>query len=91
MIVSHSSLNPTPSPKTATDSTGPKVGNSTNETQHPWYRLIDRKHYFLHVKFEVRFVTSFARNSMPSKKWHFSWGMMLHPFFFQNAPSKKSG
>ncbi|SAM05330.1 hypothetical protein [Absidia glauca] len=59
------SANSTLSSKTATGSSGPKVGHTSTETQHPWHHSVDRKHYFSHMKFEVTFVTSFSR------KWTF--------------------
>jgi hypothetical protein len=77
------SLNTTQRSKTATVSSGPKVGLPSTETQHHWYHFIDKKYYFLHVKFEVRFVISFMIKSMSTKKWQFSWGM-VHAFFWKN-------
>jgi hypothetical protein len=49
------------------------------KTQHPWLQLLDTKHYFIHVKFQVRFVISFTRNPMFNKKRHFSW-RCIRPF-----------
>jgi hypothetical protein len=72
-------VNTTPSPKTANDSSGAKVGDSATKTQHPWHHSTDTKHYFLYVESEVRFVIAFMRKSMSDKKRHFSW-RMAHPF-----------
>jgi hypothetical protein len=74
--VLQASLNTTHRPKTATDSSGSKVGNALSKTQH----LVDREHYFFHVKFESAFVVSFTRKYTSNKKRHFSLGM-VHPFF----------
>jgi hypothetical protein len=56
-----------------------KVGNWSAKIQHPWHQALDTKHFFLHVKFEVRFVISFMRKSTSNKTGHFSW-RMVHPF-----------
>jgi hypothetical protein len=78
--VFYSSLNTTLSIKTATNSSGAKVGHLSTKTQHSWYHLTDRRYYFFHVKFGIRFVIFFTRKSMLIKKRHFSWGMAILSF-----------
>jgi hypothetical protein len=57
-----------------------KDDDSLKKTPHPRHLSIDRKHTFLCVKFEVKFIIILARKSMFNEKWFFSWGMMVHPF-----------
>jgi hypothetical protein len=74
--------------KTATDSSSPKIDNSSNKTPLSWHHSVDKKHSFLHVKFEVRFVISFARKSMStSDNFHGRWSIL----FFQKAKFGKFG
>jgi hypothetical protein len=84
MSVSYVFVNATPSHKTATDSSDPKMDSVSINAQYLCHHSLDMKRHFLHVKFEVQFVISSTRKSMSNKKWHFSWGM-AHPF------SKKRG
>jgi hypothetical protein len=60
--------------KTATDSSIPKVGNSSTKTLCPLHHSIDKKHKSLHVKFSVRFVISFTRKPVFIEKYHSSRG-----------------
>ncbi|SAM00009.1 hypothetical protein [Absidia glauca] len=39
-------------PKTATDSSAPKVGISSTEPQCSWYHSVDKKHSFRHIAFK---------------------------------------
>jgi hypothetical protein len=73
-------LNTRLSPKTATDSSSLKSGNISTEALHIWHSSVDKKHSFLHVEFEVKFVIYFAKKFMPNKKWHFF--MRVGPSFF---------
>jgi hypothetical protein len=65
------SLSAIRSPKTATDSNGFKVSNSFVTAKNNWHSSIDYKHYFFHVKFEMKFSNPCKRKSMSNKKWHF--------------------
>jgi hypothetical protein len=73
----------TQSSKTATDSRAPKIVNSSKNTYHSWYHSIDRKHTFLLVNFEVKFIISFKRNTMSN---NFMW---MGPPFFQKRSVKR--
>jgi hypothetical protein len=71
--MSYTSLTATLSLKTATTiNPVAKVGHSSTKTQNPWYHSIDTKHYFHHVKFEMRFVISFMSKFMFDKKGRFA-------------------
>jgi hypothetical protein len=58
----------TPNSKTATDSTGPKVGNASTKPPYLWHYSVDEKSYFLYAKFEVRVVILFRIKFMCNKK-----------------------
>jgi hypothetical protein len=77
--VLYTSINTTQSPKTATDFDAPKVGYASTQTQHLLHLSIDKKHFFLHVKFEVEFVVSLTRNNLPNER-HVSL-FMVHASF----------
>jgi hypothetical protein len=62
------------STKTATESSNPKIGNSSVETKYPWHHSVDKKNCFLHVKFEVRFAIPLARKSRVQEKVTFFMG-----------------
>jgi hypothetical protein len=49
-------------------------GDASKKPQHILHHSIDRKHTFLHARFEVGLSISFTRKSIQDKKWHFSWG-----------------
>jgi hypothetical protein len=60
-------MNTTQSPKTATDSSGPRGGNLLTKAQHLWYHPVDKKHSFFHVEFEVLLRLFLRENSCPTK------------------------
>jgi hypothetical protein len=55
-------------PKTATDSSGAKADKVSTTTQYLWHHSVDKKHYFGHVKFGMRFFIFLTRKSMFNKK-----------------------
>jgi hypothetical protein len=58
---------------------------------HPCRQSVVEKNYFLHVKFEVRFVISYVwENPCPTKKVPFS-RRMVHSFFLKKMPFEKFG
>jgi hypothetical protein len=66
--VLYSPLSTTPSPKTATDSGSPKIDRSSTKTKHSWHHQVNKKHYYLRVKFEVMFATFFSKKSHVQQK-----------------------
>jgi hypothetical protein len=62
-------VNTTQSPKIATDSSAAKVDDSFTKTQRLFHHSVGTEHYFVHVKFEVKFV---MRKLMSNEKWHIS-------------------
>jgi hypothetical protein len=89
VLVLCTSISTTLSTKTTTWSSGPRVGNFPPKTQHPWHHLVDKKHYSLHVKFEMRFIISFTGKYMSNKKvTHFMGGW---PALFKERCLKRLG
>jgi hypothetical protein len=78
----HGSVTPHTKPQTSDWFQWPQSCNKPIKAQHLWHHSVDKKHCFLHVKFEAKFVIFFfsTRKSMSQKKWHFSWGI-IYPFF----------
>jgi hypothetical protein len=75
--------------KTATHFSGAKVGHCFMKIQHPWHHSVDKKHFFLHVKFGVRFTISSTIKSKPNEKCHFP-GEIVHALFFKKRRLKNS-
>lgn len=73
MLVLYVSVNTTLCRKTTTISNSLKVCNSSMKNQYPWNHSVDKRHYFLCVKFEIKFVISFTGKSVSNKKCRFSW------------------
>jgi hypothetical protein len=88
MPVLCASLNSPPSPKKATDSSGPKPVIHSPKHQKPRLHAVDKKHNFLHVKFEVVFCISFTRKCMFNKKVALFTGD--GPSFFKKRELKNS-
>jgi hypothetical protein len=53
IAVLYTSLNTALSPKIATDSSDPKAGSSSTQTQHLLHQSVDKKHCSFHVQHEV--------------------------------------
>jgi hypothetical protein len=64
----HPSVNSTRSSKTATDWGAHEDKRLSKETVHRWHHSVDKKHTFLHVKFEEGYIISFIRNPMSNKR-----------------------
>jgi hypothetical protein len=74
MPVLYTLVKTAPSPTTATDSSGPKVGHLFSKTQHPRHHSVYKKHSFSHEKFGMGRVIFFTRKSMFNKMSFFMSG-----------------
>lgn len=79
-------VNTRQSPKTATVSKAPNVGNLLEKTQRISHNSIGWEQIFPNVIFKVGFTIRFTRKSLSNKKYRFSWGMVRH--FFEKRDLK---
>jgi hypothetical protein len=45
-----------------------KIGNSLKEIRHSWYQSIDKKHLWVHVKFECGLLIPFTKKKRDPRK-----------------------
>jgi hypothetical protein len=73
----NASVNTIRSSKTAPDWSKIKDGGLLKKLPHPWHRSIDRKHTFLRVKSEVKFIISSTRKFMKSGFFLVVWSILF--------------
>jgi hypothetical protein len=78
--MSYASVKAKKSLQKATDWSGINKENSLKETQFSWYQSIDKKHLWVHVKFDGGLSIPLARKSRFKKSETFSkgWSAFFH-------------